>query len=88
VEGEPAQVAGFQSVVISLKDQFYDKADALVGCTATPRKGEGRYALPFPAPRGPFPSLQDTHFLSLSRGVPCGLGPIRAGRFPKTLVVP
>lgn len=31
LDPEPAQVAGFQSVVISLKDQFYDKADALVG---------------------------------------------------------
>lgn len=32
VEGKMGEEdAGFQSVVISLKDQFYDKADALVG---------------------------------------------------------
>ncbi|KAK3257417.1 hypothetical protein CYMTET_11196, partial [Cymbomonas tetramitiformis] len=34
-----ADAASFQSVVISLKDTFYDKADALIGVCRNPDEG-------------------------------------------------
>lgn len=46
--------SGFQSIVISLKDSFYDKAEALVGVY---RDSERRYVSYFLAPLFQFCSL-------------------------------